>query len=356
MKRALCLLMALLIANPSFAGVSRSSPSRAMVMVEDYLTLAALHEKMLKMPDVTEKQKLLQLIADYEYLQQGIQAEILGLTFDDFNVFLLYLLNRYINKPQERATLFEFMKTLRETIEPDLAYSERLRLGPGDRVMNGTMIYGALLLVGILVWHRIFAARVSRHELVQLVRSKQAALANKSKTLRYVGRTLGTSFTVSAAGGAIGGYLEYLLESNRMRRLDPMTMLAIVQAQVACEVSYDTLQLKDRVETLYKDKTQLNLHLQELHAETKRLSAQSHELVEQFDWLANLDVKDRMYQDYLERLPTADSWQKLRSQLSEAEQSQDGQCRQVSLTLVNKQLGEIQSILPELPPAVQEKQ
>ena len=47
-------------------------------------------------------------------------TQITTLEPEDFNVFLLYLMDRYIQNPQERKALFGLISTLRENIAADL--------------------------------------------------------------------------------------------------------------------------------------------------------------------------------------------------------------------------------------------
>jgi hypothetical protein len=137
----------------------------------------------------------------------------------------------------------------------------------------------------------------------------------------------------SSAAGAGVGYLQYLFEANKNqdRKLDPILILNVVQAQLGCQISFEALVLSDKVDTLLATKTGkggdvLIQQIDQLHAQGKLL--ETH-----FERLENLFVNDFLFQRTLAHLPKSQSFQELRSMLVEdpAKAENTFACNQITL-------------------------
>lgn len=332
-RRLLCAVVALLLPLQSFAAVNRSDPARMLELVDQYLAE-------LKVQPTGNKD--LFNAGQQAYLANAVSAQINTLEPEDYNVFLFYLMDRYIKNPDERKDLFTFVKALHDSNASEWARYKQIDDGPAHFVVDGVFAYGTwILLGGIVGWRVVMHTPARNTALVQSMQRLELSMATKPKPYRYTYKVLSSPFTTSALAGGIVGGLEYIREKSKARRLDPLPVLNVVQSQLACLVSYQGLELADRFEAVRNDSEALVREFQGLDAAITQTHKEASLLVEQYPSLDNLDVTDRLFQQKLAQLPQAKNWQEFRKNLIEAEQSADGQCRQMSLTHLKIQLEEL---------------
>ncbi len=284
-------------------------------------------------------------IAGSEYILQGVATQILSLDPEDFNMFTLFLMQRYIHSPVERPVIVDFIKTFRPSLAADLEFTRRLRQGNLGHVYDRSWVYMFGVLLTGLAFRKIFVNRLNSSEFLRQVRINTATNA----PLRYSGRVIGNPWVYSAAGGVGLSHLHYVMfEKSRNRRLDPSPILRVVQAQIACQLSFETLELIEKVEKLIPSDEQLNAEKHPLRATYNRIAGEAEHLVKDFEELENLDIADRKFQENLGLLPNVKDFQDLRRQLTESPNPADGQCRQVPMAILLKRLSELNAVIPAI--------
>ncbi len=297
-----------------------------------------------------------------KFLARAVIAQIAAMRPDDFNALMFLMMERYVNKPAERQYLFNFLSATTESLSADLEYSRALQAGPQALMLEGSYKYGIWLLIA---GHVVFKVALSRNvkglaDLMRQLRQREVALTemNKFYGLSYRVATSPTTWltVASTAGGAGLGALEHLIQSSGTHRLNPMIATMVVQAQLACHLSYQGLAVQEEFESVKNDPAKLKEAKPALLEQITTIAGQGKVLAEQYSRLENLDVRDRLFKKVLEQYPTADNWQKFRTMLTEAETSQNGQCRQMSMLHLKNELdktaAEIRALVPEDTPAV----
>lgn len=327
-----------------------ADPQATFSVVDKFITMQSE-----KAPE-DAKAKMLAPTAKAAYLSKAISLQILSLEPEDFNLFLFYFMDRYIHKPDERKVLFKFLESLRGMMEADLNNTAMLKDGPEAMILEGTYTYGTWILLGgtaMLGWRAIVSNPMRSGTLVNQMAQREASQVRSNSLVRYGTRLAtgaGALTVASAAVGGIAGYLEYVMKTHRTHRLDPIQLLMVVQAQLACQVSYDTLQLADRLENDEKDDETLKRDGKALLEALTTLNAQAKVLLEQFPWLSKLTVNDRIFQQTLAAYPKAQNWQEYRKILNESPEDRAGQCRAMSLERVTRKLDEMtDSLYEDLP-------
>jgi hypothetical protein len=307
----------------SFAAVGATPPAGMMDLVDLYVKELATAS-----PD-----NMFGRIGKEEFLAKAVATQVATLEPEDFNVFLFYVMDRYIKNPGERKALFAFVQALRESVAADLANTAQIEQGPAHEMVTGAYTWGAWILIGGLIgWRVILASPLRTSTFMQKLQQQEMAIARAPRAYRLTYRITTNPLLWASAGGAGIGYFQYLLEKNRTHRLDPSRILNVVQAQLACQLSYQALDLEDRFEAARGDDERLRSAYPDLDAGITRTLEQARDLTDQFPRLDNLDVRDDLFQQDLRSLPMAKNFQDFRKDLSEADQAPDGRCRQMSLT------------------------
>ena len=331
---------------PAHATVTGRTPEQMIALFDEYVKHAKLQKDAAHpaTPDWTT-------IGGKEFLTKTVISQLSAVEPADFNLFIFYIMDRYVNQPTEREIIFDFISSLSAAIAPDLEITRRLQSGPTAFVLEGALVYGTgLLLVGSLAWKFIFSRAGWGLEFMRHLRQRELALNNISRVFGG-GFKLGTHpMTLAFTAGAAAGYIkDYVIPGGSTRRFDPSAILMVIQAQVACHLSYRGLELQNRYEAIQDDPEQVAKEQQDLAGKIKDIQTQSQELVTQWPRLESLDVKDRLFIKTLNAFPKATDWQKFRQSLSEAETSQDGRCRQMSLIHLNRELAKTAELLGPVP-------
>ncbi len=255
---------------------------------------------------------------------------IANLEPEDFNVFLLSLIDLYITQPQSREALFILINEVRAQIAPELAARAAVEDGPRSYIVQGATQYSAYLMVGgLIAWKTILTLRNPRAELMRQARQGEASVRQNLLRRPMFWTLLGTT-----GAGASLGYVEYMLENHKTHPLDPILILNVAQTQLACSLSYEALNIEADANKEGTDRASLNTRIANLLAQTMILQ-------EQFDRLENLYVDDYLFQRTLQHLPPAENFLQLRANLTDAGLSQDGMCRQVSLEHLDRVLNNL---------------
>ncbi len=285
-----------------------------------------------------------------EFLAKAVVMQLATLRPDEFNLFLFHMMDKYVNQPEDRAAIKSLADTLGVELAADFEASKMLQNGPLQYVIRGAYSYGAwLMLAGAIGWKFIFARSQSTAEFLRQIRQRELTLNQKGRfaSLGYRVATSPTTWIVggSLGLGALGGYIEYVLKSNSTYRINPATVLMVVQAQLACDLSYQALTIQEKFESLMNDSDQLEKEYGPMLTEIRRIRAEAQGLSEQWPRLENLDVQDRLFAEVLEQFPQSENWRDFRKALSEAETSRDGRCRQMSMLHLNQELEKLESYL-----------
>lgn len=330
-RRWLSVLLSLTVSSSAFAGVGGRTPEQMSQLIDQYVS------EMRKTTDGA-----LAEAGRGEFLAEAVTAQVTALEPEDFNLFLLRLVDRYVNHPEERKIIGDFTQVLREGIAADLENTKDLNEGPLHSVLSGTFNYVFWILIGGAVLKQGVLPRLpGAAAFTAQLSEREALLMQKGRLYALPYKTLKHPWVLSAGAGAGLGYLNYVLETHKTHRLDPQPIFSIVQADLACHISYRALELMERYSKAKDRKDEFVKQHEELLVQARDLSAQSQVLLDQYSQLANLDVKDRLFQQNIGQLPPAQSWQEFRKNLSEADTSKDGQCRQMSLTMVKIDLDKI---------------
>lgn len=355
-RRILALILALTFPLHALAEATQSNPDALMPVVDEYV-----HEVQATPKDADPA------FADAQaaFFASSVAVQVRKLEPEDFNLFMLALMSRYIHRPAERDALFKLVKSIREWIADDLANTARLEKGafhymnPANYSWYTWVIIGA----GAVIGRGVFKGPLRTTRFVQSMEQMQLAAARWRAPYRLAFRTATHPLTVATAAGAGLGLLEYELQKNKMHRLDPLLMANAVQAQIACYLSYQGLGLEERFESIREDEAKLREGYAGLKKDIEEVTNQSKLLLEQFARLDNIYVNEPDFQKQLSKLPQAKDFQEFRKVLTTADQAQDGQCRQMSLTQLVISLEKMQENLklfyeamvpPEAAPAPQQ--
>lgn len=341
-RRCLSLLLAALIFAPpgAMADVSNSDPQQALQLVDDYLKRTA-EEK---------KQGTFDTLGRNTYIAQAIASRLLTLQPEDFNLFVFYFVDRYIHHPEQREGLFDFVKIVREMIKDDLANTARLNGGAADDAIRGSYQYGIwILLGGSLAWFLIMKSPLRTMSFIAKMQEGEMTLMRAGRWYRYGWKTA-TSVVIPGVSGGMLGLLLHHLEANKTHRLDPLEVLSVAQANLACQLSYDTLQAEQHLQKLTDDDTLMAKEGKPLNTQVKTLLDQVKVLQDQFPWLTGLRVSDPVFQKIIDEYPKASNWQDYKNRLAAQGASENGQCVQISLTHVGSKLQEMSDALDTLAP------
>lgn len=318
----------------AYAAVS-GNPKDALQLVDEYLQMRSAKPA----EGQTPKEALFNALGKEDYITQAVAMQLLSLEPEDFNLFLLYFMDRYVNKPSERLVLFDFLKILRGMIENDLANTELVKEGPEHYLVEGSYSYLMWIVVGGAIgWRTIMASPLRNSAFLREVGARDAALIRSSRVYRYSTKIMRNSLIGASVGGVGIGYLDYLLQSHRTHRLDPAEILMVVQANLACQLSYDALKLNERVEAAVNDEKTVVQLAPALKLELTATIENAQVLLKEFPRLTKLDVNDRLFAKTLSFVPPAKDWQQYKKLLNESEANQDGQCRQISMEFVTRAL------------------
>lgn len=345
-RRILALTLSFAIATPAMAGVTQD-PEQIMGMVNEFVQeMKAIPEN----ADPSYKQAQADLAAE------DIAVQLRGLPAEDFNLFMYAVMSRYINKPEERESLFAFISASRTWIEADLANTALLDNGPIS-YMNmaqwskytwiaiGTgMVLSTVLLKGPMRNMR-FVQAMNRAQM-KMTAMKQTGF--KQNPFKYIGARAGLAATHPmtiwlGAGGMIGGLAEYGIELNRVHRMDPVVMLTVVQTQLACALSYRGLDIDDHINAISMDEAKLRTDFKPINQEIEALKKESEVLAKHFARLDNITSADPDLQKAMSKIPKNlpekyANLQAFRESLVTDGPSINGRCRQISLTDLDFQL------------------
>lgn len=279
------------------------------------------------------------------YLAQAVVGQVIGLTPEDFNMFLFYTIERYIKRPSERGEIFTLLKELRDAIAVDLHNTQMLRDGPGHSIVNGAYRKAAWVLV-MYAGFRFAATYLTRGKaFLSIMEQQELALIQRGPYYRLAYRVATNPLVwATAAGGAIG-YWDYLRDRNKTQKLDPIEILNVVQANLACDLSYRALEVEDEYEKYSSDPKLLEGVAPRLLRKIDWIGGQAELLKKQFARLQSLEIGERLFNERLQRFPPAKNWQQFRSNLVDAEKLKDGECRAISLDSLNLHFTKLAMIL-----------
>ena len=337
------LVLAFCSNSPAFAAVGNSDPAVILELMDEYLAQTTPR-------GVDSVANALISSAQMEYMAAAVASQVLGLEPEDFNgIFLINFMDRYVNHPEQRAALFEFIKIVRQQIAPDLANTATVNEGPAHYLIHGS--YNNLfeiVALGVLGWKAIMATPLRKAALMRALGEKEARLG-RFRVYRYGTRVALHPLTLTLAGGSLYGGFRYLLESHRTHRLDPADMLKVVQAQLACKISYEVLDLHEHVDALVDESEKLIAEAPGLRIQLSKHLKEAQTLQLQFPWLANLNVGDRLFQKITSTMPKTDLWRRYKTMLNDVE-THDGECSQISFENVARGIMSIAETLDALAP------
>lgn len=314
--------LSLSLAPAAWGSIGRT-PDQGIQMIDEYIKATAAQAQ----------QNIFSEIGNRDYTQ-AVATQLSTLEPEDFNLVLLNIMNRYAATPSERSSLFALVMSLQSMLADDLANTKALDDGPASLVLRGaTTTYAAWIFVaGLIGWRAIVTSKSPRLvELVNSVRQREVAIAKTPTPYRLAYRAANPLVWGSMAGGAGLGYLQYFLETHRTHRINPMETLRVVQAQIACHISYQSLQSADDLAALRGNRAKLASDSAQLFNQIQALHAQAEELEKEYPTLDSLDNKDRLFQANFKHFPSSPDFQSFRKSLTDADQSHDGQCRAMSM-------------------------
>jgi hypothetical protein len=341
-RRLLSLTLCLSLAWPaqSFAVLQSRTPEAMLALVDEYV-----REMQSDQPGPMQLD-----IGRANYLAQYVVGQVITLNAEDFNTFMFYAVERYVNEPEQRPQIYLLFKQLHDAIAADLQNSKQLRDGPYHEMVSGAYGWMTWILV-LYVGFRFKATHTLRgRQFLAEIEKRELAIGRK-KYYRTAYNVASNPLVWSSALGAGLGYWNYLIQSNRVHKLDPLEILKVVQAQLACDLSYRGLEIEQEWLNIKDDPSAIAQRGRELQQNLKQVAAESSTLHKQYKRLESLDVKERLFQQSLKLFPQAENWQQFRKSLSEAEESKDGQCRQMSLVHLKLELDKIAEGLKDNLPA-----
>ncbi|MBX3022983.1 MAG: hypothetical protein KF799_15010 [Bdellovibrionales bacterium] len=323
-KRALALFLAFSVSLPAFAGVTRSNADM-MALIDDYI-------KEVASTPANADQTYMDMQA--AFLAEAVGLQVRTLEPEDFNLFMLAVMSRYINKPEEREALFKFIEGTRQWIAADLANTAQLEKGalhymnPANYSWYTWVVIGA----GVVIGGRVLHGPLRTTRFVQGLDKMQMAAAKWRAPYRIAFRSATHPITLATATGAGLGLLEYQLEKNKTHRLDPMILTNAVQTELACYASYQGLGLEERFESIRDDEEKLKAGFAGLNADIDKLMGETQVLLKQYARLDNLYLNEPGLQAARAKLPQASDFQDLRRLLNAKDAAATGPCAAVSLT------------------------
>jgi hypothetical protein len=284
-----------------------------------------------------------------EYLSKAVAARIAAQDTGNFNRSVLYLIGRYIEQVEERPYLFTLIQMVRARIAPDLEATRLLQEGPHESVVQ--RIYSSWVWVWIAAgvgWRFLLIRSALLSARTQEI---HAALARRGRLYHIPYRLVANPATISAEATAGWGYLEYLTESAKAHKVDPVEILKVAQANLACHLSYRGLEIEDRIEALKDQPGELKRESPTLREAAAQVLKETQVMDAQNKFLQNLRVNDRFFGRALSHLPPSKDWQSFRSALNSTDEDQPGTCRQISLHYLKHKLQErMEDLAPEEKP------
>ena len=340
-RRFLSLTLCLSLGLPTqgFAVLKNRTPEAMLDLVDEYV-----REMQSQQPGPIQLS-----VGRATYLAKNVVGQVITLNPEEFNMFLFYATERYVKEPKQRPQIYLLYKQIHDAIIADLENSKQLRDGPYHEMVSGA--YGWMTWVLVLyVGFRFKAAQTLRgREFLAEIEKRELAIG-RNKYYRSAYNVVSNPLVWSSAIGVGLGYWNYLIQSNRTHKLDPLEILKVVQAQLACDASYRGLAIEQEWTNMKSDPATISLRGKPLLKKIVDLQSEAALLQKQYKRLESLDVKERMFQQTLKLYPQAGSWLEFRKNLIEAEESKDGQCRQMSLIHLNLELEKISTGLKkELP-------
>lgn len=321
------------------------NPEQMLTLVDEYIA------------EVSSKQPgpVYLLTGREAYLAKAVATQIAALEPEDFNLFQFYLMDRYIKEPAQREHLYAFNRIVRDMIATDLANSASLRSGPWHEVVVGSYTYGAWILLGSVIgWRFLFSRSTRAVDFARGLKQRELSMAQSPALYRLGYKAATNPLILSVGAGAGAGYLNYLLQSQRTHRVDPLQIMMVVQAQLACHLSYSGLAIQEKFESIRNAEEFPAEEGKKLLAEIASIGEQSKVLSQQFGRLEQIDVRDPLFQRTLQQFPKSESWAQFRSSLTDAETSRDGKCRQMSLVHLKLELDKTAMVIGNLMPVPEE--
>jgi len=284
-----------------------------------------------------------------EYLAKAVVAHLASQQTEDFNLFQFYLLDRYVKKIEERPYLFSLMQLLRDHLKDELATTELVRQGPGENIKQSIYSYWIWIALTIGVSWRIMLNRSTA--LNERVMHINQSIAERGRIYNMPYRIVVNPLTTAMVPATAWGYFQYFMESQKAHKVDPGEVLKVVQAQLACHLSYRGLELQDRYESLAGKPQELQAAAESMRKDAGAVVQQATLLSEQYPYLQNIRLKDRFFAASLERFPKSDSWKQFRDVLNSTDADQPGTCRQLALEFLISEMKSLTDKLPEAAPA-----
>jgi hypothetical protein len=315
---------------PGFAVLQSRTPEAMLALVDEYVS-----ETRSQQPGPIQLD-----IGRANYLAQYVVGQVITLNAEDFNTFMFYAIERYVKEPDQRPQIYLLFKQLHDALAADLQNSKQLRDGPYHEMVSGAYGWMTWILV-LYVGFRFKATQTLRgREFLAQVEKRELAIGRK-KYYRSAYNVVSNPLVWSSAVGAGLGYWNYLIQSNRVHKLDPLEILKVVQAQLACDLSYRGLEVEQEWLDIKNEPSAIEQRGRQLQQKIEAIASEAATLHKQYKRLESLDVKERLFQQSLKLFPQAENWQQFRKSLSEAEESKDGQCRQMSLVHLKLELEKI---------------
>ncbi len=282
-----------------------------------------------------------------EYLSKAVAAKIAAQEPENFNLFLFFLIDSYVKRSADRPYLFSLMQILRDHISSDLEATRLLQEGPAESIKQSVYSYWIWIALTVGISWKLMLSRSA--PLTERVRHINEGLAQRGRLYQLPYRMLANPLTISLAPAVFWGYFQYFLESHRTHRLDPGEILKVVQAQMACHLSYRGLEIQDQFEAISSNEAELKTMSPELRGAIDQILTEANQLQKQNPYLLNLRVNDRFFTNTLKQYPESKSWQQFRRALNTTSTDQAGTCRQVSLDFLSRSLQDVRQKLPAAP-------
>ena len=282
-----------------------------------------------------------------EYLSKAVAAKIAAQEPENFNLFLFFLIDSYVKRTTDRPYLFSLMQILRDHISADLEATRLLQEGPTESIKQSVYSYWIWIALTVGISWKLMLSRSA--PLTERVRHINEGLAQRSRLYQLPYRMLANPLTISLAPAVFWGFFQYFLESHRTHRLDPGEILKVVQAQLACHLSYRGLEIQDQFESIASNEAELKSKAAKMRGTIDLILTEADQLRKQNQQLLNLRVNDRFFAKALKQYPESKSWQQFRQALNTTDTDQAGTCRQVSLDFLSRSLEDVKQKLPDAP-------
>lgn len=346
LRRLLSLILCLSLAAPmeGFAVLKSRTPETMLALVDEYVQ-----------ETLSEQPGPIHLGAGRAaWLAKNVVGQVITLSPEDFNMFLFYTVERYIKDAKHRPQIYLLLKQIHDAIKADLDNTKQLKEGPYHEMVKGSYSYLTWIIV-LYVGFRFKAAHTMRgREFLMEIEKREMAIG-KNKYYRSAYNVASNPVVWGGLAGAGIGYVNYLRELDKVRRSDPLEILKVVQANLACDLSYRGLEVEQEWLKIKDEPNAIGVLGPKLQEKARNLMAESAVLSKQYKRLQSLDTKERLFQQTLKELP--ENWAQFRKSLTEAEESKDGQCRQMSLIHLKLELEKIDTAItkdmPEKPAVLQ---